>query len=112
FVTQDRVVTAVEDLTLDIERGEFVTVVGPSGGGKSTILNMGSGLLPATGGRIPIDDNALLGVTRDIGYVTQAPNLMAWRTLIDNVSFPLEISGVKRAERHAQARGLNEFEGL
>ena len=112
FVTQDRVVTAVEDLTLDIDEGEFVTVVGPSGCGKSTILNMVSGLLPATEGQVPIDGNALLGVTRDIGYVTQAPNLMAWRTLIDNVSFPLEISGVKRAERHAKARELIELVGL
>src|ERR1700744_1758396 len=112
FVTQDRVVTAVEDLTLDIDEGEFVTVVGPSGCGKSTILNMVSGVLPATEGQITIDGNALLGVTRDIGYVTQAPNLMAWRTLIDNVSFPLEISGVKRAERHAKARELIELVGL
>jgi NitT/TauT family transport system ATP-binding protein len=112
FVTQDRVVTAVEDLTLDIEEGEFVTVVGPSGCGKSTILNMVSGLLPATEGQVTIDGNALQGVTRDIGYVTQASNLMAWRTLIDNVSFPLEIVGVRRAERHAKARELIELAGL
>jgi NitT/TauT family transport system ATP-binding protein len=112
FVTQDRVVTAVEDLTLDIGEGEFVTVVGPSGCGKSTILNMVSGLLPATEGQVTIDGNALQGVTRDIGYVTQAPNLMAWRTLIDNVSFPLEIVGVRRAERHAKARELIELVGL
>src|SRR6201999_216594 len=87
FVTQDKVVTAVEDLTLDIDKGEFVTVVGPSGCGKSTILNMVSGLLPATEGQVIIDGNALKGVTRDIGYVTQAPNLMAWPPFIDNVFF-------------------------
>jgi NitT/TauT family transport system ATP-binding protein len=112
FVTQDKVVTAVEDLSLDIEKGEFVTVVGPSGCGKSTILNMVSGLLPATEGQLIIDGNALKGVTRDIGYVTQAPNLMGWRTLIDNVSFPLEIVGVRQAERHAKARELIELVGL
>ncbi|MGM4903439.1 ABC transporter ATP-binding protein [Tardiphaga sp. 866_E4_N2_1] len=112
FVTPERVVTAVEDLTLNVEKGEFVTVVGPSGCGKSTILNMVSGLLPATEGQLTIDGKGLKGVTRDIGYVTQAPNLMNWRTLIDNVSFPLEIAGISRTERHSKARELINLVGL
>ena len=65
--------------------------MGPSGCGKSTILNIVSGLMPATEGLVELDGKAITGVTRDIGYVTQQPNLMPWRTLIDNVSFPLQV---------------------
>lgn len=112
FVTEEKVVAAVEGLTLDIGKGEFVTVVGPSGCGKSTILNMLSGLLPATEGEITVDGKLLTGVTRDIGYVTQAPNLMTWRTLIENVAFPLEIVGIGREERNSRARELIRLVGL
>jgi NitT/TauT family transport system ATP-binding protein len=112
FVSRETVVTAVEGLSLDIAKGEFVTLLGPSGCGKSTILNIVSGLLSATEGEVKVDGRVLNGVTRDIGYVTQAPNLMNWRTLIDNVAFPLEIVGVGRPERHRRARDLIKLAGL
>jgi len=112
FVARDTVVTAIEGVTLNVAAGEFVTLVGPSGCGKSTILNIVSGLMPPTEGEILVDGKALRSVTRDVGYVTQQPNLMPWRTLIDNVGFPLEISGVSRAERHRRARELIGLVGL
>jgi NitT/TauT family transport system ATP-binding protein len=112
FVSRGNVVTAIEDLTFDVKAGEFVTVVGPSGCGKSTILNIISGLMRPTEGDAAVDGKSISGVTRDVGYVTQQANLMPWRTLIDNVSFPLEIAGVALAERHARARELIKLVGL
>jgi NitT/TauT family transport system ATP-binding protein len=93
FVSREKVVTAVEGVDLEIGAGEFITMVGPSGCGKSTILNIISGLMPPTEGAVEVDGEAIRGVTRSVGYVTQQPNLMPWRTLLDNVGFPLEIAG-------------------
>jgi NitT/TauT family transport system ATP-binding protein len=112
FAGRDKIITAIEGVTLDVAAGEFLTLVGPSGCGKSTILNIVSGLLSPTEGDIVVDAKPLKGVTRDVGYVTQQPNLMPWRSLIDNVSFPLEINGVSRAERHRRARELINLAGL
>src|SRR5690606_25882339 len=112
FVSHSGVVTAIEGFNLDVEAGELITMVGPSGCGKSTILNIIAGLLPATEGKVEVDGKPVRGVTRDIGYVTQQPNLMPWRTLIDNVCFPLEIVGVSKAERYEKAKELIHLVGL
>jgi NitT/TauT family transport system ATP-binding protein len=112
FVSGENVVTAIEGVSLDVAAGEFVTLVGPSGCGKSTILNIVSGLMPPTEGTVSVNGSLLRGVTRDVGYVTQQPNLMPWRTLIENVSFPLEIKQVSRAERLGRARELIKLVGL
>jgi NitT/TauT family transport system ATP-binding protein len=112
FVSTEKVVTAIDGITLDVAVGEFLTLVGPSGCGKSTILNIVSGLMAPTEGSITVDGQALKGVTRDIGYVTQQANLMPWRTLIDNVAFPLELDGVRKEERLSRARELIKLVGL
>lgn len=112
FVSSDKIVTAIDGITLDVAAGEFVTMVGPSGCGKSTILNIVSGLMPPTVGSITVDGHLSSGVTRDIGYVTQQANLMPWRTLVDNVAFPLEVAGVGKAERLGRARDLIQLVGL
>jgi len=112
FVSTEKVVTAIDGITLDVAVGEFLTLVGPSGCGKSTILNIASGLMAPTEGSITVDGRALKGVTRDIGYVTQQANLMPWRTLIDNVAFPLELDGVSKEERLSRARELIKLVGL
>lgn len=112
FIGRDKITTAVEGVSLEISAGEFVTMVGPSGCGKSTILNIVAGLLPATEGEVEVEGKQVVGVTRDIGYVTQNHNLMPWRTLIDNVSFPLEIAGVSRKERYRKAQELIDLVGL
>ena len=112
FVSTEKVVTAIDGITLDVAVGEFLTLVGPSGCGKSTILNIASGLMAPTEGSITVDGQALKGVTRDIGYVTQQANLMPWRTLIDNVAFPLELDGVSKEERLSRARELIKLVGL
>jgi sulfonate transport system ATP-binding protein len=95
----DRPIVAVEKTSLSIAAGEFVTIVGPSGCGKSTLLNMMSGLTLPTAGTLRFNGADLSGVNRHIGYITQQDNLMPWRTLRDNVAFPLEIAGVSKSER-------------
>lgn len=112
FLARDRIVKAIELISLDIAQGEFVTLVGPSGCGKSTILNVISGLMLPTEGTVEIDGKRLTGVTREIGYVTQQHNLMPWRTLIDNVAFPLQVAGVSAPERNERARELINMVGL
>jgi NitT/TauT family transport system ATP-binding protein len=112
FYTRGRVVHALAELTLDVGPGEFLTIVGPSGCGKSTLLNMISGLLPASAGAMLYKGAPIQGVNAEIGYVTQADNLYPWRTLRENVEFPLEVRGVGRAERRRRAGELIERVGL
>jgi NitT/TauT family transport system ATP-binding protein len=112
FFSRDRVIEAIKDISIDIERGEFITMVGPSGCGKSTILNIVSGLMRPTQGAVEVEGVPVQGVTRDVGYVTQQHNLMPWRTLLDNVAFPLEIAGVPKSERYDHASKLLKMVGL
>jgi NitT/TauT family transport system ATP-binding protein len=112
FFARERSITALERISLDVPTGEFLTMVGPSGCGKSTILNIVSGLMPPTDGTVELDGRPVHGVTRDIGYVTQQPNLMPWRSLIDNVSFPLQVVGAAKSERHDRAAELISMVGL
>jgi len=112
FYTRGRAVHAVADLSLDLAPGEFLTVVGPSGCGKSTLLNMISGLLPTSTGDILYKGAPIRGVNAEIGYVTQADNLYPWRTLRENVEFPLEVRRVGRTERRRRAQALIERVGL
>jgi sulfonate transport system ATP-binding protein len=112
FFARERVIDAVRGISLDVANGEFLTMVGPSGCGKSTILNIVSGLMRATEGTVELDGRPVHGVTREVGYVTQQPNLMPWRTLIDNVSFPLQVAGVAKSERDDRAAQLITMVGL
>jgi NitT/TauT family transport system ATP-binding protein len=112
FFARDRVIKAIDGISLDIHAGEFITLVGPSGCGKSTILNIVSGLILPSEGEVEVEGRLVRGVTREVGYVTQQHNLMPWRTLIDNVSFPLQITGIGRSERHDRAAELINMVGL
>jgi NitT/TauT family transport system ATP-binding protein len=108
----DTPVSAIEAIDLSVAQGEFVTIVGPSGCGKSTLLNIASGLLPPTEGELTFNGERVAGVNRKIGYITQSDNLYPWRSLRDNVAFPLELAGVDKAERHARAAHWIERVGL
>ena len=105
-------VAALSGLTLEVERGEFVAVMGPSGSGKSTLLNVLAGLERPTGGRVVVDgvdlgtldENGLAGYRRrNIGMVFQAFNLLPRYRVIDNVAFPLLFAGVSLADRERRA---------
>jgi NitT/TauT family transport system ATP-binding protein len=110
---------AVEDITLQIRPGEFIAIVGPSGCGKSTFMKLCTGLRPPTQGTVTVDGKQVTGPLKIVGMAFQAPNLLPWRTTLDNVLLPLEIVQPYRAkfnknrdEYLARARALLETVGL
>jgi NitT/TauT family transport system ATP-binding protein len=105
---RNEVITAVENISLTVETGEFITLIGPSGCGKSTLLRIIGDLLPPTQGVALVNGNpprtARLG--RSFGMVFQQPLLYEWRTVQKNVELPLEIMDISPAERSARAQNL------
>jgi NitT/TauT family transport system ATP-binding protein len=99
-------------MSLTIDRHEIVAVIGPSGCGKSTLLNMVAGLYAPTKGRVVYKNAAVADVNTDVGYMTQKDNLLPWRSVRENVAFPLELAGIAKAERHARADQVIEHVGL
>lgn len=96
----------LEDVTLRVAPGEAVCLVGPSGGGKSTILNLVAGLVTPTRGRVFFDGRPVDGPGPERAVVFQDAALFPWLTLEDNVGFPLDTAGVPRAERDARVAEL------
>jgi NitT/TauT family transport system ATP-binding protein len=92
-------VKALDGASLDIEAGEFLSVLGPSGCGKSTLLRLIAGLTPPSAGTIEWSE----GGKPDLGFVFQEPTLMPWATALANVELPLRLRGVARSEREARA---------
>jgi NitT/TauT family transport system ATP-binding protein len=84
-------VRAIDEVTLDIARGEFIAVVGPSGCGKSSLMRLISGLHPPLGGTLTVEGKPVTGPLRSVGMAFQNSNLLPWRTAIENVLLPLEI---------------------
>jgi NitT/TauT family transport system ATP-binding protein len=95
--------TAMKDTTLNVEAGEFVSVVGPTGCGKSTLLNVAAGLLQASSGTVKVLGEPLVGLNARAGYMFQAESLMPWRSALDNVIAGLQFRGVDPAD--AKRRG-------
>jgi sulfonate transport system ATP-binding protein len=112
FVSRGKLVAALGGVDLEIAAGEFLTIVGPSGCGKSTLLNLVSGLMVPSRGTILYQGREVRGVNTEIGYITQQDNLYPWRTLRDNVAFPLEIQRVAPEERRRRADAMIAKVGL
>ncbi len=112
FYRRDGVVHAVRDIDLTIARHEIVAVIGPSGCGKSTLLNMIAGLYAPTRGQVFYKGSAVTTVNTDVGYMTQKDNLLPWRTVADNIAFPLELAGIAKSERAARAEQVIRHVGL
>ncbi|MBQ8829018.1 MAG: ABC transporter ATP-binding protein [Burkholderiaceae bacterium] len=113
FVSDDgKRYTAVRDVDLTVGDGEFVSIVGPTGCGKSTVLNMGAGLLTPSKGCVKVFGEELQGLNTRAGYMFQAEALMPWRTAIDNVSCGLQFKGVSEKERKELAEHWLERVGL
>ncbi len=110
-----RDVLAVDDVSLTINQGDFITFLGPSGCGKSTALKMIAGLLPVSSGTITITPPQGKS-EQDLAFVFQEPTLMPWATVFDNVYLPLRLAGVSRAQAEPRVRavlvdvGLSKFE--
>lgn len=108
--------TAIENVDLSVGEGEFLAVVGPTGCGKSTILNLVTGLLPAAKGQVKVFGRKLMGLNSESGYMLQQEALLPWKTALDNVALGLIFQGMPIDEARAQARpwmtkvGLKGFE--
>ncbi|MGE3271967.1 MAG: ABC transporter ATP-binding protein [Chloroflexota bacterium] len=109
---------ALEDISLDVHDGEFVSLVGPSGCGKSTLLRMVAGLGPITSGEILVEGLPPKQARQEKGdtaFVFQDANLMPWRNVMGNVELPLELRGVRKSERRERVLealatvGLSDF---
>ena len=112
FETSEGAVTAVDGVSLSVAPGEFVGVIGPSGCGKSTLFNIIGGLLDGYDGTVKVAGDLVRGPHPAIGMIFQEESTFPWRTVIDNVAFPLEIAGVARRERYERAKHFVSLVGL
>jgi NitT/TauT family transport system ATP-binding protein len=116
FPTNDGDVVALRDASINVGRGEFLSVLGPSGCGKSTLMLLTSGLERASSGRIEIEGKTVDRPFTDVGIVFQDHALLDWRTVIDNVMLQAEIRRLPKQEIREKARnllvrtGLDQFE--
>jgi NitT/TauT family transport system ATP-binding protein len=117
FTAADRPVTALSDVDLTVEQGDFVSLIGPSGCGKTTLLRAIADLAPVTTGTLTVNGMTPheARMARAYGYVFQAPALFPWRNVIRNVTLPLELTDMSKAERERRAMenltllGLKDF---
>jgi NitT/TauT family transport system ATP-binding protein len=110
-------IVALEDVSLEVAANSFVCLVGPSGCGKSTLLRLVAGLVSATRGSVTIGGTPVTEPRADIGIVFQAPTLLPWASVLDNVLFPLRMMGRLAPDSRDRAMelirlvGLDGFEG-
>jgi NitT/TauT family transport system ATP-binding protein len=97
---------AIRQLSFDVADGEFLSVLGPSGCGKSTLLMMIAGLIGPSAGEIHIKDAKVTGPRREIGVVFQSPVLLPWRSVLQNVLFPIELLKLPRPQYRRRAMDL------
>ena len=112
FDAEGGAVEAVRKVSLDVEPGQFVSIIGPSGCGKSTLLNMVAGFVQPTSGDLLVDGQAVRGPGSDRGVVFQQYSLFPWLTVRKNVEFGLKMRGLSSADREPQARTLLGLAGL
>ena len=107
FPSDDGGLRALQGVSFSVNPQEFVCILGPSGSGKSTLLRVLAGVLKPTRGSV----NFSGGIPR-IGFVFQQSNLMPWRTVLDNITLPLELEGLSRESAYPRAQELIDLVGL
>jgi NitT/TauT family transport system ATP-binding protein len=112
FWTDEKEVEAVRRIDLTARSGEFISLIGPSGCGKSTLLNMTAGLFNPTVGDVLYDGQKVSGYNLKTGYMTQNDHLLPWRNVVGNLSVPLEIQGLPRAQIRQRVEELIDLVGL
>jgi NitT/TauT family transport system ATP-binding protein len=112
YQTSEGSVDALENINLDIQEGEFVTILGPSGCGKSTLLMLISGLIPPSAGTIRINNEVVKKPYINLGIVFQRDVLLDWRNVLDNVMLQIEIRKLERQQYLPRAYELIQHVGL
>jgi NitT/TauT family transport system ATP-binding protein len=112
FGANDNEVIAVENVSLNVQPGEFVSLIGPSGCGKSTILSIVAGFLSPTTGDAKVDGQPITRPGSDRGVVFQQYSLFPWLSVRKNVEFGLKMAGVDASRRDTTARSLLDLAGL
>jgi len=103
---------ALEDISLSVERGEFVTFLGPSGCGKSTLLKLIAGLSPATSGQVQVNGMTPENAREMMSFIFQDATLLPWRTVEKNVGLGPELDHAARAVRQERVAKMLELVGL
>ncbi len=121
FQHRGKTVDALANVTLEIEKGDFVAIIGPSGSGKSTFLHLVGGMLSPTEGKVRIENDSLYDLTSDersalrkkkIGFVFQTFNLVPYLTALENVQVPLVLAGLPEEEQKQRGEALLDRVGL
>ena len=112
YVNEREASLVIEDLSLEINQGEFVSLVGPSGCGKTTLLSIIAGLLSPTRGEVEVERKLVQGPSARVGYMLQQDYLFPWRTILDNALIGLELTGNLDAKSRERTRELLDSMGL
>jgi len=112
YVSRDEPIHALDGVTFDVREGEFVSIVGHSGCGKTTLLKIIAGLVPPSSGSVKVRGKAVTRPLSDVGMVFQRPVLLKWRSILDNVMLPIEMLGLVRSAYKARAIELLALAGL
>ena len=104
--------SVLQDVSIELHQGELVCLLGVSGGGKTTLFNVISGLLKPDCGKVLLDGEDITNQPGHVSYMLQKDLLLIHKTILDNVVLPLTIRGVKRSEAYEQALPLFETFGL
>ncbi|MSZ35409.1 MAG: ATP-binding cassette domain-containing protein, partial [Actinobacteria bacterium] len=103
---------ALSDINFSVKKGEFISIVGPSGCGKTTLLNILAGLISKTEGSASVSGHEVLKPLPEIGMVFQAPTLLPWRTILENVMVPVEVQKLDQKKYLKKAKELLTLAGL
>ena len=112
FASGSSVVGALEQVSFEVQVGDFVSIVGPSGCGKSTLLKIVSGLLATTSGKVLVHGKPVGGPLENVGMVFQSPVLLKWRPVIGNILLPVEFAKLDVADYRETVRSLIALVGL
>lgn len=112
YFTKTSAVTALSDVSLTVEEGEFVSFLGPSGCGKSTLLSIIAGLLSPTEGTMTLENQPIRSLKNDIGYMLQQDYLFPWKTIEENILLGLKIASRLTEEKKSMTIDLLEEMGL
>ncbi len=118
YPTADGPLRVLDGLSLTVEPGEFVSIIGPSGSGKSTLLHVIGGLVAPDSGRVLLDEDDITGERGHLSHMPQQPALLPWRSVLDNVLLPQELARTRTRDSTRDARdwldriGLGDFAGV